>query len=282
MLKTIIIDILKLNTDDNIDSFVNNSNFNVIVGIDSFVSGREVKLKIDSTECEHSFLITDNRAAADLASGYGIGIAVYTNGDNNPSNFPEALYCIETIGDMSDRNLQRMYLRYKGLPWDILETEHYLVREITLDDIDSLYEIYSDYDTKRYIEDLFPNKEDEINFTKDYIANQYRFYEYGLWVVIDKETGKLIGRAGIFNRENQELPELGFVFQKSLWGTGISIEVLTAIMKYATDELGMYSLCAHTVHENERSKNLLVKLGFEFAGAFLVDKNKFDRYVIKL
>lgn len=282
MLKTIILDINELNTGDSIDAFINNSLFTVIIGVNSFVSGREIMLKMDSTECDHSFLITDNREAADLASGYGIGIAVYTNDNNNPSDFPEALYCIEGIGDMSDRNLLRMYLRYKGLPWDILETDRCLVREITLDDVDSLYEIYSDYDTRKYIEDLFPNRDDEISFTKDYIANQYRFYEYGLWVVVDKETDKLIGRAGIFNRENQDFPELGFVFDKSVWGSGVSTEILTAIMKYAVDELGMDSLCAHTVHENERSKNLLLKLGFKYMGEFQVDKNIFDRYVVNL
>lgn len=282
MLKTIILDINKLNTVDSLDTFISNSHLTVIIGMDSFVSGREIKLKMDSTECEHSFLITDNRKAADLASRYGIGTAVYTNEGTNPSDFPEALYCIENICDMSDRNLERMYLRFKRLPWDILETEHYLVREITLEDVDSLYELYSDYETKKYIDDLFPNREDEIIFTKDYISNQYRFFEYGLWVVIEKETGNLIGRAGIFDRDNQELPELGFVFKRSLWGSGASTEVLTAIMRYAMDELSMNNLCAHTVHENERSKHLLLKLGFKFVGPFQVDKNIFDRYAINL
>ena len=280
MLNTLILDILELNKSDNFEDLKKNTSYDVIDGISNFLSGKEAFYKLDPTDCEHAFLITDNRIAADIALKYGIGISVYTNGHNNASDFPEALYCIESICDMSDKNLLRMYNRYKCLPWDILETEHFLVREITLSDVDNLYEIYSDYETKQYIEDLFPNRDDEIRFTNDYILNQYRFYEYGLWVVIQKETGKLIGRAGIFNRDNQDLAELGFVFDKSFWGTGASSEVLTAIIEYAKSELGMSSLCAHTVHENIRSSHLLTKLGFSFAGEFLVDDKLFDRYII--
>lgn len=272
-LKTLILDIEKYNATDYVDDFVNATSFNVVLGIDNYLQ--------DSIE-NAAFLVTDNRYAADKALKNDIGIAVYINGENNAADFSEALYCIEEMRDMSDVNLERMYNRFIEKPWDIVETERCIVREITLDDIDGLYEIYSDEETKRYIEDLYEDREEEERFTKDYIANQYRFYEYGLWAVVYRETGRLIGRAGLFMRENQEYPELGFVFDRTCWGKGIAYEVLLAILKYARDELYMNEICAHTDHNNTRSERILRKLGFEYTCEVEIDEKKYDRYVKSL
>ena len=160
----IIIDVDKLNDADSIDELIKKSENEIICGIDA---------------CERAdFLITDNRRAADVAISRGIGISVYINGVNDASDFPDALYCIDSLYDMSDETLLRLYQRANDSPWTILETKRCVVREITLADIDRLYEVYSDPLVKKYIEDLYEDKEEEIRFTKDYIENQYKFYEY--------------------------------------------------------------------------------------------------------
>lgn len=273
-LKYVLLDINKLNDRDSVTEFVKNTGYFVMHDIDEFV-----KL-IDKNEAktQEAFLITDSRLSADKARKLNIGISVYINGNNSADDFKEALYCIENISTMSDFNIQRMYERSKNIPWKILTTKHTIVREITVDDVDELYSIYSDYETRQYIENLYEDREEEIRFTKDYIANQYRFYEYGMWVVIDKETKSLIGRAGVFLREYQDYAELGYVFSKEYWGKGIAYEVLTAILNYAKEELMMDNIIAHTVHENIRSEKILKKLGFEFDGVFIVEGKKYDRY----
>lgn len=248
----IIIDVDKLNDADSIDELIKKSENEIICGIDA---------------CEYAdFLITDNRRAADIAITRGIGISVYINGMNDASDFPEALYCIDSLYDMSDETLLRMYQRANNIPWTILETKRCVVREITLADIDRLYEVYSDPLVKKYIEDLYEDKEEEIRFTKDYIENQYKFYEYGLWVVLLKDTNELIGRAGIFGREDQEELEIGFVFKRAYWGVGISDEVLTAIIDYAKEELSVNVLVAHAEKGNEHSRRFLTRLGFKYIG----------------
>jgi len=280
-LKKIIIDINELNKNDSINEFVRNTDFSCYV-LPSAASTYIESCAI--SECAVSefdaFVITDNRNGANFARENNLGMAVYTNGKNNPAEYTNALYCIDCLKEMSDDTLTRMYQRANAIPWNITDTKRCLIREITTEDVLRLYEIYSDKETKQYIEDLYENTEDEIKYTEEYIANQYRFFEYGLWIVIDKETNVIIGRAGLFNRENQDEIELGFVFDKAYWGKGYATEVLTAIINYAKIELSVTSICANVHKDNIRSKRLLEKLSFEYNCENVIDSKAYDKYVL--
>jgi len=272
-MKNLILDINRINENDSIDDFLKVTDFSVTMGMDNYLSsGLE----------GGAFLLTDNISARNKAVIKGIGMAAYLGEGVDPSQFPEALYCIDSLKDMTDEAFMRMYERAEGIPWTVFETERCYVREITTEDVLRLYEIYSDKETKRYIEDLYDDYEKEVQFTKDYILNQYRFYEYGLWIVILKETGEVIGRAGIFDRENQENTEIGFVFDKKYWGKGIATEILTAISDYARKEFGIETLVAHVMNGNLRSKALLTKLGYSYIGEESIDGKVYDTYSMLL
>lgn len=51
-----------------------------------------------------------------------------------------------------------------------------------------------------YVEPLYPY-EKEREYQESYIRYMYGFYGYGMWIVCDRESGKLIGRAGVEHRE---------------------------------------------------------------------------------
>lgn len=279
----IIIDINCINEGDSLEAFISATSYDVVLGADNYVSSALLQRGEGSEGlAEDVFLITDNIGAKNRALAFGIGMAVYITPDNDASRFSEALYCIETLKDMTDDTLLRMYQRAAGIPWLILETDRCLVREITVEDVDRLYEIYADEDVRRYVDNLYENREDEIQYTRDYISSQYRFFEYGLWIVVQKETGTVIGRAGIFDRENQDLKELGFVFSKDVWGQGIASEVLTAVMDYAGTELSVETLCANVQTGNDRSYRLLFRLGFEKNEDKIIDGKKYINLVRRL
>ena len=62
-----------------------------------------------------------------------------------------------------------------------------------------------------YLDPLY-EYEKEKEYQRSYINYMYRLYGYGMWVVIEKATGKLIGRVGIENREACDgEPELGYM-----------------------------------------------------------------------
>ena len=99
-----------------------------------------------------------------------------------------------------------------------------------------------------------------------------------MWVVIDKATGNLIGRAGVFDREGQEISEIGFIFDKEYQGKGYAYEVMSAIVEYAKEELYKDRLISFTKNENIKAKNLLERLGFKYVGEEEIDLGKFDKY----
>lgn len=268
MLKTVILIIDKLNK---CDSGLESRRYNIVSNFDEFTG-----------EKDEAFLITDSRRACDIASKKGIGFALYLTESGNSESFPDALYCIENLSEMSDEIIERMQLRSLNRPWTILTTKRCIVREITLDDIDDLYKIYSDEETKLYIEDLYPDKAEEIEFTREYILNQYRFYEYGIWVVIEKSTNKLIGRAGLSDRDGYDTTEIGFIFDRNYWGQGYAYEVCSAITEYAKEELMMEKLISFTKKENLRSIHLLERLGFSFSETKNLELGCFNMYVKKL
>lgn len=282
MLKTIILDISTINEGDDLSVFRKNTGYHIVRGIETFIRHHGTDEPYDfSAACHSSFLITDCVMSMEIAKENAIGCCAYIHADDM-SKYPDVLYCIEWLKNLSDNFILRMYQRANDIPWKIFETQRCIVREITVKDVERLYEIYADKETKMYTEDLYPEKELEISYIEDYIKNQYRYSEYGMWVVILKETETLIGRAGIFNRIGQTFPEIGFIFDKNYWGRGIATEVLKGVLDYAKDELSMDCLVAHVMPSNRRSINLLKKLGFEYVTNATFENIEYEKYLISM
>ena len=210
----------------------------------------------------NTFCITDSRKIADIIKEWGYGFAVYITQDNREELFPHALYAIESFNDMTVNQVDRMLLRYLNLPWTIIETDRCILREMVEEDVDALYRIYDDDDVHKYLEPLFEDREKEIQYISDYRKYQYRFYEYGFWMVVSKEDNTVIGRAGLTNRESFDNVELGYVFDREYRNLGYAQEVCSAIIEYAKDELCINVIDVYVHPDNTRSLNLLNKLGF--------------------
>lgn len=183
----------------------------------------------------------------------------------NGERFDNAPYVLEgKLEDFDNEYLYKIMQRLTNKPWKILETKRLIVREMTVDDVDSFYEIYKKPGITDYMEDLFEDPTDEKLYTQGYIKNIYGFYGFGLWTVIHKESRKIIGRAGLSMEDGFEYPDLGFVIDKDYQHSGLAFEVCSAILEYAKNELELNTVQARVKPENSVSIALLKKLGFEF------------------
>lgn len=101
-----------------------------------------------------------------------------------------------------------------------------------------------------------------------YIENRYPFYGYGMWTVVDKETGKVIGRAGIEERtiDEEDTTELGYMLHYLYRRNGIGFEICQGILEYAKNILYIEEIHGYTHKDNKASKKLLEKLGFQVQG----------------
>lgn len=210
--------------------------------------------------------ITDDPASAQEHILREQPVLAFLHEENRGASFPEVKFACENLQELDAAYLDRVYRRYALIPWDILETERCFLRETAVEDVNAFYEIYGESSVTEYMEDLFPDREQEIAYTRDYIRNVYEFYGFGVWTVCLKETGQVIGRAGLSYREGFADPELGFVIGVPWQRRGIGEEVCRAVLAFGKKELGFETVIAFAEPGNGVSVRLLEKLGFQAAG----------------
>lgn len=186
-------------------------------------------------------------------------------------------YAVESLAELDIEYLERVRRRYNHIPWDIGETDRCLIRELSLSDLPALYELYAKPGMTDYVEPLY-DYETELEYQKAYIENMYGFYEYGMWLVFSKETGKLIGRAGL------EHDELGYMIAPEFWNMGYATEVCRFIIDYARENTDFEKLYCRIDERNEASVRLAKKLGFVRNGQIGNERNTGElyRYVLSI
>lgn len=236
------------------------------------------KETMESIKTKNVLMVTDSSNLCKSLSKKDFCVVAYLHEENQGEDFCIAPYAIEKIEEVPPSYFEFVYKRYVGLPLTILETKRCVLREITVEDVDALYEIYQGPGITDYMEDLFKDRAKEKEYTRDYIANIYGFYGYGMWVVVQKETGKIIGRAGIEQREEIPGHELGFVIAQPFQRKGYAFEICKAIIEYAKEVLAITKLHCFVKKENKPSLALCRKLGFSYVKSREIRGEVFEEY----
>lgn len=71
-------------------------------------------------------------------------------------------YVLEQAEEVEKAYLEKIRCRLLGLPCEILQTRRCIVREICLDDVDTLYEIYADPSITLYMEGLYAKRKKKL------------------------------------------------------------------------------------------------------------------------
>lgn len=220
---------------------------------------------------EEIMYLTDQGKYYDMLRAQGCLVLPFFHEKNCGERFLGAAYAVEKLEELDFASLDMIYRRLASLPWEILETGRLLVRETTVGDVESFYRIYEEPSVTKYMEGLPADRNEEIAYTREYIEKVYAFYNYGMWTVLEKAGGEIIGRAGISWREGYDLPELGFVIGVPWQGRGYAFEVCRGILEYAREALEMKEIQALVRPGNERSVRLCGKLGFALDGETVVE-----------
>jgi len=113
-------------------------------------------------------------------------------------------------------------------PTQILETARLRLREFVPEDADALSLVLSDAETMRYYPTIFDRAGVE-----EWIARNRRRYTangHGLWAMILKPTGELIGDCGVTVQPVDGIDELeiGYHLHRGHWGHGYATEAAQA------------------------------------------------------
>lgn len=238
------------------------------------------RLNVDPSEC---LVIEDSKNGVKSAKAAGMVCLGFVNPNSGDQDLSDADYLIQGFEEIDSNFLEMVYCHSIGEPWKVMETERLIIREIKLGDLDNLYKIYEDESISRYTDNLYERKAEE-EFTAAYIKNMYTFYGYGLWVIISKDTGELIGRAGLSNREiNGEVEvELGYLIGKEFQKKGYATEACTAIIDFAKNKLYLEHLNCFCVKDNAEGVKLAIKLGFEYIENVKADNSEYMKFQLIL
>ena len=108
---------------------------------------------------EQTLIISDNSLVCNYLSAKGYCVAAYIHDNNRHESFSIISYIIEGFEELDYEYLSHIYNRCMGRPQTILETDRCVLREITVEDVDSLYELYADPLVTQYIEPLYKDRE---------------------------------------------------------------------------------------------------------------------------
>jgi len=231
----------------------------------------EVKKNFNNQNTSGVLAVTDDAGAARELKKLGLAVTGY-QAEGEPLTHFSVNYVVSELAMVEDDYFNLIYMRAHNIPLLIACTERTIIREMTVDDLPAMYELYSDEAVAKWVEPLY-EYEKELEFTKAYIENVYSFYGYGLWLVFDRKTGELIGRAGISVREidGEKRCELGYIIRGDRQRQGIGFEVCTAVIEYAADCLMIDELWLCIEKDNIASAGLGKKLGFTLYGSSVCD-----------
>ena len=145
-----------------------------------------------------------------------------------------------------------------------METERLTLRPMIIEDFDALHEILSDPEIMQH----YPAPFSEEQTRKWIVRNMERYAElgFGLWAVILKETGELIGDCGVTmqNIHGQLLPEIGYHIHKKHQRQGYASEAARACMDFIFEHMTFNSVYSYMKYTNEASYGVALKNGMTF------------------
>lgn len=153
----------------------------------------------------------------------------------------------------------------KTLP--IITTPRIVLRWISEDDIDSLYEIFSDPQVMRYWSTVpLPNRESAAELQRE-IAEGNENEKMFKWGVALRDSDTVIGTTTLFNLSlDNGRAELGYAMSRAYWGKGYMNEALKALVSHAFEVMGLRRLEADVDPRNATSIRTLERLGFQREG----------------
>lgn len=256
--------------------------------LDKYKKELEVSLCVSIEEIEQlahrcskeTLLIAATDDTIALGKRFDIATMAFANPLFSNQSYKGIDMLVEGFEEVDVDFLEKAYQRYHHIPWTILDTKRCVLRELTLEDLDDLFALYREKEITRYTDDLLPYEE-EKELQRAYIENMYGYFGYGLWLVFSKDTGELIGRAGLEHGEYDDKIELdmGYVIGTNYQRQGYATEVCEGILAYAKENTGFERINVQIKEGNLASEKLAQKLGFCYMEDRETPKGVFHRYI---
>jgi len=153
-------------------------------------------------------------------------------------------YAVYDFFDIDEEYLEKVACRHLHIPVCIGKVDDIKIRELCLDDFDSL---------SKFCEFPFKN----IEGLREYIDFHYDFYGYGLYVFENEK--EVMGLAGFYNEDNRCF--LSYITDKKYRRRGYTFKVCKYLLKYIEKKIGVRDVYTRIDISNTASIKLADKLG---------------------
>jgi ribosomal-protein-alanine N-acetyltransferase len=165
----------------------------------------------------------------------------------------------------------------------ILQTARLLLREFDEADAEAFFALGSDPAIIRYTGDPgggLRSVEQALEVLRSRPLADYQKHGFGRWACVLKESGDVIGFAGLKYLDDLHEVDIGYRFLPACWGRGLATEAGRAVLDYGFKQLGLQRIIGLVDPDNIASVRVLEKLGFTFAAMIDYQGQSIARYVI--
>lgn len=220
----------------------------------------KTKFSVSSAD---SLMITDSSTGIASARNEQLPCIGYAPSESG-ENMSGAYALFEDFASIDVSYLRRIHAHAAGYPADIFTTERLILREFSNDDFPKLYTMCTEPSTASFMEEIFSDYKTEQEKHTAYIHNVYPFFDLALWGVFERNSGKLIGRAGFSLPEDSDCTfSIGYLIDVPYRGQGYAKELIPALLSYAKEQ-GYSEISARIKKGNAASVNVLEQCGFPF------------------
>lgn len=133
-----------------------------------------------------------------------------------------------------------------------------VIRDFRMEDANDLHQIFGDAEVMKNCEPAY-DFEKTSNFLSEFCIGKR-----GAAAAIHKDSGKVIGYI-LFKEFEEDVYEIGWIFNKDYWRRGFAYESCRAVVDYAFHKLDAHKLFAEAI-DNIKSVGLMKKLGMRQEG----------------
>lgn len=171
---------------------------------------------------------------------------------------------VRVVSETRFENCTEALLASSSADTPLLETKRLVLRPITRDDADAIFELYADPDVGPDA-GWEPHRsiDDTLTFIEKIASGPHVFG------IIEKATGREMGSVGLLRdsfRGNTDCLMLGYALGGQWWGKGYMTEAVTEAVRYGFEDLGLSLVTANQYLFNTRSKRVIEKCGLTYEG----------------
>ena len=232
---------------------------------------------------EECLVIEDSCNGVTAAGAAGMTCLGYVNPNSGNQDLRKAAMLIEGFDEVDYSFINKVYQYDRHEPAAVLTTGKFIIRELSLEDMDDLFEICRDPDIRDALLDFSDSPDILREKHSAYIENVYRYYGYGSWGVYLRSTNRLIGRCGVEYRMllGEAVHELGYYLDKAHRGHGYAEEFVAEVIRYCLLKLDIPRIIAVIHKSNNRSLRLAEKVGMHRYGECIRNNHSCYLYEIK-